>query len=269
MTNSPTRLQRAKLTLRMLAIAFCRRLLSISSRPYDDSGGTTVIVAPHEDDETLACGGLIARKRNEGLPVHIIFITDSSASHPHHPLHNPEAITALRRSEAMKAMFALGVEREAVHFLDEPDGSLKTITPARAESLITRLANRLELLAPNEIFLPCQPDGSSEHDAVFSFVIAALARIKHHAVLWQYPVWCWWNPRLLLRLWWSGNDCRCLPVEDFIPAKNTAVDCYHSQILPLAPDTRPALPPELVSVFRSGVEYFFRCTTQPNPPPNC
>ena len=261
MPNRPTYSQRAKLWLRKLAIAYCRRLLSISSSPYVEKGGTTVVIAPHEDDETLACGGLIARKRNEGLPVHVIFITDSSASHPSHPLHNSSAITLLRRNEATNALYALGVEREAIHFLDEPDGTLRTISPARAESLIARIASRLERIEPTEIFLPCKPDGSSEHDAVFDFVISALGRINHQAVLWQYPVWCWWNPPLLLRLWWSGSDCRSLHAEDFIPVKNTAINCYRSQILPLAPDTRPALPAELVSVFRSGDEYFFRGDT--------
>jgi LmbE family N-acetylglucosaminyl deacetylase len=258
--------QRAKQTLRLLAIEFCRRLLHSSSQLLTEPDGVTVVIAPHQDDETLACGGLIARRRNEGLPVHVIFITDSSASHPGHERFTPGALSSMRREEAMRALYLLGMEREAVHFLNEPDGTLKTIVPDRKESLIRRLAERLESIQPQEIFLPCHPDGSSEHDAVFHFVLAAIARTKLSPVIWQYPVWSWWNPRLLVGLWWRTSDCRRLPGEDFVQAKRKALACYASQISPLPPDTTAALPAELVNVFRSDTEYFLRYAW-PQPPP--
>jgi len=41
-----------------------------------------LIVAPHQDDETLGCGGTIALKRRAGAEVCIVFLTDGSRSHP-------------------------------------------------------------------------------------------------------------------------------------------------------------------------------------------
>lgn len=250
--------QRAKEFLRHLAIEACSGLLHLSSKPYRLREEPTVIIAPHQDDETLACGGVIARKRSEGLPVHVVFITDGSASHPAHPRLRPADISTMRRAEALCAMACLGVERQAVHFLDEPDGSLKTITTVRRENLVVRLAGLLGPIAPGEIFLPCNPDGSSEHDATFGFVMDAIARANLQPDIWQYPVWSWWNPVLLLHRWHATKDCRRLPLEDNRQAKQEAIRCYQSQIAPLAPGIAPALPSELVDIFLAETEYFFR-----------
>lgn len=258
--------QQAKEFLRQFAIEACGLLLGLVSRPYQLREVPAVVIAPHQDDETLACGGVIARKRSEGLPVHIIFITDGSASHPDHPRFKPDGIAALRAREAMAAMAHLGVERNAVHFLSEPDGSLKTITPGRRENLVVRLAELLGRINPAEIFLPCNPDGSSEHDAAFGFVLDAIGRTGLRPDVWQYPVWSWWNPVLLVRRWLSTPDCRRLPVEDYQQAKRHAIECYQSQVAPLAPDLSAALPPDLVEIFHSDTEFFFRHPLPPAPP---
>jgi N-acetylglucosamine malate deacetylase 1 len=259
MTSSPQDLRsRAKRLLRKIAIGGARLLLQSGSKPYALPETVTVVIAPHQDDETLGCGGVIARKRNEGLPVHVIFITDGSASHPRHPRLTPGDISVLRRQEAMQALALLGVERVAVHFLGEPDGTLKNIRPERRADLVERLGTLLRELGPAEIFLPCSPDGSSEHDATFGFVTDAIFRRQLHPVIWQYPVWSWWNPVLLVRRWLATAECRHLPVEDYMQAKCRAIDAYRSQISPLPPDSLPALPPELIENFTSGTEYFFR-----------
>jgi LmbE family N-acetylglucosaminyl deacetylase len=248
----------AKLFLRQIAINIGGGLLRLGSRPFVAGEEITVVIAPHQDDESLGCGGIIARKRNEGIPVHVIFITDGSASHPGHPRVTTADLARVRRAEAMRAMACLGVERTAVHFLEEPDGTLNAITPARRAALVARLSGLLTKLTPAEIFLPCRPDGSSEHDATFNFVINAIQDASLQPAIWEYPVWSWWNPGLLLLRWLRAKDCRRLPLEDYHQGKLQAIDCYQSQIRPLAPDTRPALPPELVGIFRHDTEFFFR-----------
>lgn len=256
----------AKEFLRQIAIEMCNSLLQAGSKPYHLSEQPTIVIAPHQDDETLACGGVIARKRNEGLPVHVVFITDGSASHPGHPRVDAPAMAALRRAEAMRAMVCLGVERSAVHFLDEPDGTLKTIPPDRRENLVARLTGLFATIGAGEIFLPCNPDGSSEHDATFGFVLAAVERTGRQPLIWQYPVWSWWNPVLLLRRWLATRDCRRQPLEDYYQAKQQAIQCYQSQIAPLDPDQVPALPVDLVDLFLTDTEFFFRYEPpQPKP----
>ncbi len=258
-----SRRERTKLFVRNLAIGLCGRVLRVGSQPFRPRDEPTVIIAPHQDDESLGCGGIIARKRNEGVPVHVIFITDGSASHPQHPRIGPGEIAGLRRQEAMQAMACLGVERAAVHFLDERDGTLNVITPARRTQLVARLGALFSAISPAEIFLPCHPDGSSEHDATFEFVIEAIQRTSLRPDVWEYPVWSWWNPLLLLRRWLNGKDCRRQPLEDFRQGKLQAINCYQTQVRPLAPDPLPALPPELVGIFQNDTEFFFRYELPP------
>ena len=269
MTATPltSRRQQAKRFLRRLAIGLGEGLLRTGSKPFELRELSTVVIAPHQDDESLACGGIIARKRNEGLPVHVIFITDGSASHPNHPRLAPADIATLRAEEAMRAMSYLGVERSAVHFLREPDGTLGSIAPERRKDLVQRLAALLGSIRPGEIFLPCHPDGSSEHDATFGFVTDAILASGVRPDIWQYPVWSWWNPVLLLRRWCQTKGCRRQPVEDYQQAKQHAIDCYQSQLSPLAPETTPALPGDLVRIFRSDTEYFFRFESPAVPAP--
>ncbi|HEX2852743.1 MAG TPA: PIG-L family deacetylase [Opitutaceae bacterium] len=250
--------RRIKNRLRRLAIAFSRLVLRQISPPYVLRPQTAVVFAPHQDDETFGCGGLIARKRNEGFPVHVVFITDGSASHPGHSQFSPAAIAALRRREARAALAILGVESGAIHFLDAPDGTLHQLNSTQRSDLIARIAELLRQLKPDEVFLPCCPDGSSEHDAAFSFIIEALHHSHLRPAVWQYPVWSWWNPLLLFRRIFSSHGRCQAPTEDYQLIKHRAVACYRSQTEPLPPQSQASLPRELVKMFNSDVEYFFR-----------
>ena len=250
--------RRAKVVARILAVRVCSRLLSWLSEPYRLRTEPCVVFAPHQDDETLGCGALIARKRNEGLPVHIVFITDGSASHPGHPQLSGADVRELRRREAREALAILGVESNAIHFLDEADGTLNHLTDERQTQLIARLRSLLAKIQPGEVFLPCNPDGSSEHDAAFGFICSAIQETSLRPDIWQYPVWSWWNPLLLIERMILTQG-RCMQsTEDFGPRKALALSRYRSQIEPTPPWKKPTLPPELVRSFTSDEEYFFR-----------
>ncbi len=258
MTLTRVDFHRSKALLRRLAISWCRVALNYTSQPYELRPVRCIVFAPHQDDETLGCGGLIARKRNEGLPVDVVFLTDGSASHPHHPTVSPLDVAAIRHREAREALAILGVESSAIHFLDEPDGMLQHLDKDRRAALVQRITTLLRLIRPNEIFLPCNPDGSTEHDAAFAFIAEAVLSSKLRPAIWQYPVWSWYNPMLLLeRMIFTSGRCR-VPSGDYQLIKTSALACYRSQTYPLPPQREPALPPELVRIFNSDVEYFFR-----------
>lgn len=247
-----------KRKLRWLAVTLGRLVLRLASVPYSPKEGTTVIFAPHQDDETLGCGALVARKRNEGLPVHVVFITDGSASHPNHPILSPQSITQIRYAEARAALRLLGVESNAIHFKEAQDGGLPNLAPEVKADLVSRIAGLLNEIQPTEIFLPCSPDGSTEHEAAFQIVIEAVALASPQAEIWQYPVWSWWNPLLLVRHLWVFGLCRHQRAEDFQAIKLRALQQYRSQLEPMPPQTSPSLPPELVRVFQTDHEFFFR-----------
>ena len=123
-----------KLRLRLALSRVLDFALRLRSHELTVSRDTvTLILAPHQDDETLGCGGVIARKRNEGLPVDVVFITDGSASHLGHPKFTPTEIGLLRRREALAALAILGVETPAIYFLDEPDGTVDVVAEVRRD----------------------------------------------------------------------------------------------------------------------------------------
>lgn len=232
-------------------------MLQSSSHPYVESRGTTVVFAPHPDDEALGCGALIARKRNVGLPVHVVFLTDGSASHTNHPRVTPTEVNAIRLQEARRVLSVLGVDSASIHFFNEPDGTLNQLSTTEHESLVGRLTALLQQLEPDEIFLPCHADGSSEHEAAFGFVVEAASRAGLHALIWEYPVWLWWNPlTLLLRVVHAAERCRA-PVEDYLPVKRQALALYRSQLEPLPPQIESSLPHDLLRLIDTEAEYFF------------
>lgn len=257
-TLSPRQLRDAKELVRLVASRCCRGVLQFSSRPYVAQRGMTVVFAPHQDDEVLGCGALIARKRNAGESVHVVFLTDGAASHPDHPRVTPLQIAAIRAQESRRALAALGVDSVAIHFFNQADGTLNRLSPAARESLVTSIAALLVRVQPAEIFLPCRTDGSSEHEAAFQIVAEAIDRAGIEAAMWEYPIWLWWNPlTLLTQLVQSTGRCRA-PTEDFLPIKRQALAHYRSQLEPLLPQSEPALPRDLLRLIDSEAEYFFR-----------
>lgn len=244
--------------MRLLASRCCQLVLQITSRPYLARPGATIVFAPHPDDETLGCGALIARKRHAGLSVHVVFLTDGAASHPGHPLVTVAQMAAIRLQEARRVLAVLGVDSQTVHFFNEADGTLDRLSPAQRESVVRRIAALLDEVQPAEIFLPCQADGSSEHQAAFGFVAEAVERTGAPAEIWEYPVWLWWNPlTLLARLVQATGRCRAM-TEDYLPIKRRALAHYRSQLEPLPPQLHPALPRDLLHLIDTSAEYFFR-----------
>jgi LmbE family N-acetylglucosaminyl deacetylase len=248
----------AKQLIRAALTRLNRFLFRCTSRRYRTEEGLTIVFAPHQDDETLGCGAIIARKRYEGWPVHVVFLTDGGGSHLDHPHLTVPEVIAWRRREAYAALAELGVESCAIHFLNEPDGTLIHLSPDRADALTERIAVLLRQLRPTKILLPCFPDGSSEHDAAYGFIMDALRRTHQRPAVWHYAIWSWWNPLLQFRHL-ILNPIRCyLPNEDFTDSKRAAIACYASQTKATPPWKEPVIPPDMLATLRMDTEYFYR-----------
>src|ERR1700731_2508358 len=59
--------------------------------------GGIVVVAPHPDDETLGCGGLIALASQLGRNIQVVFISDGVGSHPNSRLYPRTNIASYER----------------------------------------------------------------------------------------------------------------------------------------------------------------------------
>lgn len=150
-------------------------------------GRRTVVVSPHQDDETLGCGGTIALKRRAGADVSIVFMMDGTRSHV--PLIDPGELSALRHAEAVRAAERLGVPAERVHFLDFPEGALIRHVDEAAE----RLLEVLERFGPDDVFVTAAEEPHRDHAAANTATQAAIDRYGRAVDLYEYPIWCWYH----------------------------------------------------------------------------
>ena len=235
-------------------LGFALRLRSRTFRPASDH--RYAVIAPHPDDETLGCGGLIATACSLGSAVDVIYLTDGSAALPDHPQMAPSQLIRVRAAEACAALTVLGVAPGQAHFLGAPDGRLAHFAAAEQEHLVSALAGLLTRLQPDHVLVPWRRDGSSEHEAAFLLAAAALRSQMPVPRLLEYPVWAWWSPRYLARFAMTPAPILRLPIRTVRDLKTTAVNEFRSQIHPVPPWTYAALPPGFARSFLGTSEYF-------------
>ena len=87
-------------------------------------GRRALILAPHPDDESIGCGGLIAAACAAGTPPVVLILTDGAASHPGSLTYPSARLRAVREAEALAATDILGLPAGNLRFLREPDTGL-------------------------------------------------------------------------------------------------------------------------------------------------
>lgn len=246
--------------IRWLCAAVVARLLAGQSRPYPFPAGPALVIAPHADDETLGCGGLIAAKSRRGQVAQVLFVTDSAASHEGHPTLTKSSLAATRRTEALAALALLGVPATHVSFLDLPDGTLNQLSASAQTELRERIVEHIKRTKAVEVFAPYRDGGSSEHTAVQAVAMNA-CRECGLSILLEYPVWAWWNPFRLRSRWTTASDNYRLELGELRTLKRQALACHRTQMEPQAPATVPALPPILARLCCGPTEFFFARST--------
>ncbi|KMO12162.1 PIG-L deacetylase family protein [Methylobacterium platani] len=154
--------------------------------------GGIVVVAPHPDDESLGCGGLIAEACRLGIPVRLVVVSDGVGSHPNSPSHPPGRLRALREAETLAAAARLGLAGEHVTFLRLPDRFVPDSGPA-AEAAAELVAAAARACGAGALFVTWAHDPHCDHRA--SAAIAGRARDRLGGIrLHAYPVWGWTLP---------------------------------------------------------------------------
>lgn len=124
-----------------------------------------LVLAPHPDDETIGCGGTIARLAAKGADIEVVVLTDGEATIGGQPStlggrRSMEAIAAARRGEATLAAEVLGASTVVTPGL--ADGRLADELAALGEVLDAAL----ERHRPEVVLLPWPMDGHPDHRAV-------------------------------------------------------------------------------------------------------
>lgn len=186
-----------------------------------------LVIAPHPDDETLGCGGVIARAARDGVPVAVVFVTQGDGSRATAAREfkrlqpRPAQLIAMgrmRQEEARAALTALGVSGDALHFLGYPDGGIDELwrthwgeaqpyrspftqtdhnpypnsetpeAPYCGEALLRDLRALLVRLRPTEVYVTDPLDTHGDHWATHAFTVAALEGLGQRPRLWTYLI---------------------------------------------------------------------------------
>jgi LmbE family N-acetylglucosaminyl deacetylase len=216
-----------------------------------------LVVAPHPDDETLGCGGTVALLARDRVRTSIVIVTGGGASHPTHPFLRAAEISSLRKTEAHLATGLLGVSQENVTFLEAEDGSLANLDGKQSKAIVGEIVKLLAKAPPDAVLLPYRGDGSSEHNATFGLVRSALREARQEARVLEYPIWAWRNPVRLVRPLLTSRTVWRAAFLELMDVKAAAIRSYVTQILPIAPDEKPVLPPDFTSEFMLPEEFLF------------
>lgn len=199
-------------------------------------GVRVVVVAPHPDDEILACGALLHLLAQRGDAPLVVAVTDGEASHPGSPAWPPARLRAQRRRETEAALACLGLAQPRIERLGIADGGVTA-----AEAL---LADRLAaLLRPGDLVITTwRHDGHPDHEAT-ARACAAAAR-QRAARLLQAPVWGWhWSAPGDGAMPWR-DACKLALPGQALERKRAALACFSSQVDPDASTGAPAILPD-------------------------
>jgi len=216
---------------------------------------TAVVIAPHPDDETLACGGTIVHRLRAGWRVVVVFVTDGRRSHAQafgiYQEPSPAELAVIRRGEARGACSVLGIAADDLVFLGV-EASALAWGPVTATIAPVKRAIR-DAQPVSELFMPHPSDGHATHRATHAVVKKALSALGLSPVLYQYLVWS------------EGIDEPCgsrvdIDIAEVLPIKRAAIDRYTSQVALLtSAQEKPVLAEAFLARFRqSPIETFWR-----------
>ena len=213
-------------------------------------GRRAVLVAPHPDDEILACAGLLQMLARRAETPLLVAVTDGEGSHPDSPLWPRERLRQARPLETAAALAALQLADMPVLRLELADGGVGAARAALERVLA-------ELIGPNDILITTwRHDGHPDHEATARACIAAAA--LRGATVLEVPVWGWhWcapgrNAMPLAR----ARKLALSPLQQV--GKRDAMACFHSQLaVDGATGAAPILPGTALERLLTPFELFF------------
>lgn len=149
-----------------------------------------MVIAPHPDDESLACGIVLQRAVHGGARVRVIYATDGDNNPwPQRAIERKWRLTEfdrarwgqLRREEAMNAIEVLGVGRSDVAFLGLPDQGLTDLLLAGCPRTLHRLTHCIADWAPTDLIVPDISDIHPDHNALALMLRLVLESLSPHA----------------------------------------------------------------------------------------
>jgi len=169
-----------------------------ASRPIElTAASRLLVIAPHPDDESLGCGGLILHARERGAAVRVLVVTDGDNNPwPQRLLERRLILRAehraawgrRRRGEVLAAVTLLGLSESDVAFAGMPDQGLTTQLMSGEEGLRGTLRREIDAFAPTDIASPSLYDTHADHSAAALIVRLTLRGMTAAPAFYEYLV---------------------------------------------------------------------------------
>jgi LmbE family N-acetylglucosaminyl deacetylase len=139
-----------------------------------------LVLSPHPDDESIGCGGTLARHISGGDTVHVVFLTSGEkGGHG----RSEAATIRTREREARTAAKILGIRH--VEFWQQSDGAVRP-TPA----VVARLREKLKQFKPAIIYVTHDREMHPDHRGAVRLLRRALRSFKtNRPDVLGYEVW--------------------------------------------------------------------------------
>lgn len=116
-----------------------------------------LVIAPHQDDEIIGCGGTTAKMISEGHKVYVIYVLSGYSGVT--DIKDNRKATRLREREAIQSCKSLGVSK--YFFLREKDRQL-----FYNGETIKKIIKIIREIRPNIVFIPHENEEDFEHTVV-------------------------------------------------------------------------------------------------------
>jgi len=223
--------------------------------------GRTVVLAPHPDDESLGCGGLLALLAAHGVPARVVVVTDGAMSHPGSAAYPVARLRALREAEAREAVAALGVDDVA--FLRHSDCGMPAPGSAAFQAAADALAD--VLADADTVLVPWRRDPHCDHVGTWALAAAAVARLDGPPRWIEYPVWAWPHADTEVAPQVGEAEVWRLDIGPVRPQKRRAIAAHRSQTGLITDDPDGfQLAPDMLAHFARPWELFLEPVRPPH-----
>ena len=218
-----------------------------------------IIFAPHPDDETLGCGGTIAKRVSEGYEVLIVILTDGRYSFlkmlgiDSNP--TPEELKEIREKEIKNATKILGVPERNLFFLNFIDGMLKN-NMDRAEEKIIKILSKNR---PVEVYYPYKKDGHPDHRAANQIVKKSLKKLGISPVMYQYSIaqkYARIGPIIDAFFNLLNHNMISFDISNFLHLKKAAIKEFKSELSTISSKNNNSITHD-ISIFLKSKETFY------------
>lgn len=220
----------------------------------------SLVVAPHPDDESLGCGGLISLLAQNGSAFYIIFVTDGSASHCNSRAWPAARLAAQREREAHNALALLGIPNASRLFLRLPDAHMPAPGTPVWENAVMAVRDIMRRFEPELVLLPWRRDPHCDHRASWLLSQHALHQALVHPDILEYAIWLDDLAKAEDHPKPEEAELILVDVASALDRKRAAIGAHESQTTELIADDPRGfrLTPQTIARLTQSTEVFWR-----------